>query len=167
MFTEADAKILCERTGQKVPPANSRLLTLQSQAEKQALHQVGDANELIDHIVGVNNMGLQTRPRNKYGVAAKADRTDAAGLVFDSKKEMLDWQGLELRQAAGEISELRYHVVYPLVVEGVTICTYEADAVYVEGGVTVVSDSKGFLTRVYRLKKRLMKAIYAIEIKEV
>jgi hypothetical protein len=39
--------------------------------------------------------------------------------------------------------------------------------VWVENGVRVVADAKGYATREYRLKRKLMKAVYGIEITEL
>jgi len=48
-----------------------------------------------------------------------------------------------------------------------TIGSYRADFTYVnEDGQPIVEDVKGFRTPVYRLKKKLMRALYGIEILE-
>lgn len=100
--------------------------------------------------------------RNKYG----AIKTEADGIVWASKKEAARYRELALRLKAGEISDLRWQVKYPLRVNGKLICTYVADWLYVENGVEVVEDSKGVRTPQYRIKAKLMKALYDIEIKE-
>lgn len=77
---------------------------------------------------------------------------------------------MKAMEAAGEISGLRRQVRIPLVVNGVRVATYVADAVYVRTGKRVVEDVKSPVTRrlpVYRLKKRLLSAIYGIDINEV
>jgi hypothetical protein len=122
--------------------------------------------------------------QGKYGVAPAAERTSRDGVVFDSKGELARWEELRLLERAGEVSELRRQVGYPLVVNGVNLGSYEADFVYVkmvplqwpEGlkvprdarllPTTIVEDFKGFRTPVYRLKAKLMLAIYGIQIHE-
>lgn len=112
--------------------------------------------------------------RHKYGVAAKADRTDRDGNVFDSKGEMVRWEELRLLQKAGRIRKLERQVRFPLEVKGVKVATYTADFTYEEKTTSVgawdwapvVEDFKGLRTQVYLMKKRLMKAIYGIEIRE-
>jgi hypothetical protein len=52
-------------------------------------------------------------------------------------------------------------------VQGKLICTYVADFKYLENGKEVVEDVKGFKTPVYKLKKKLVEAIYGIEIIEI
>jgi hypothetical protein len=52
-------------------------------------------------------------------------------------------------------------------VGGETICRYVADFVYVRDEKRIVEDVKGLKTAVYKLKKRLMKAVHKIEIQEV
>lgn len=96
--------------------------------------------------------------------------TDGAGAVHDSRKEYRRWCELELRERAGEIRSLRRQVPYALVVNGVLVCSYVADFVFVEGEATVLEDSKSPVTRklaAYRIKRKLVQAIYGYEIREV
>ena len=91
-------------------------------------------------------------------------------LKFDSKAEAARYLQLLSMEQAGEISELEHHVVYPLAVNGELICNYESDFRYRQNGAIIVEDVKGgnaTVTPVYRLKKKLMKAIHGIKIQEV
>lgn len=45
--------------------------------------------------------------------------------------------------------------------------TYVADFVYLQDGKTIVEDTKGFRTKEYELKKKMMRAFLGIEIKEI
>lgn len=45
--------------------------------------------------------------------------------------------------------------------------TYIADFVYTQDNKTIVEDVKGFRTKEYELKKKMMRALLGIEIKEV
>lgn len=95
---------------------------------------------------------------------------DSDGLSHDSKREYRRWCELQLRECAGEISQLRRQVVFDLIVNSVLVCRYVADAVYVENSVQVVEDTKSEPTRKkrdYRIKRKLMRAIHGIEIREV
>ena len=85
---------------------------------------------------------------------------------FDSKKEAARYQDLVLLEKAGQIASLKTQVKFALVVYSYPICNYISDFVYWEKGDEVVEDCKGIRTPVYRIKKKLMKAIYGIEIKE-
>ena len=85
---------------------------------------------------------------------------------FDSKKEFQRYQELVLLEKAGEIHALETQVGFPLRVNDVLIGNYIADFVYWENGEKVVEDCKGVKTPIYRIKCKLMKAIYGIEIKE-
>ena len=69
--------------------------------------------------------------------------------------------------AAGIISDLRLQVPYVITVNGLKICKYVADFVYIDKGYEVVEDVKGMKTPTYNLKKKLMKAVHGIEIQEV
>lgn len=104
--------------------------------------------------------------RSKYG----NEKTVVDGNRFDSKKEARVYGELKLRERAGEISELELQKKYPLEVNGQLICNYIADFVYQVNGVVVVVDVKSAITRknpVYRIKVKLMKAIYGIQIVEL
>jgi len=88
------------------------------------------------------------------------------GMLFDSLKELRRYQELELNQQAGIISNLRRQVSFNLDVNRQRVCIYKADFVYMENGKEVIEDAKGMRTDVYRLKKKLMKAVHGIEILE-
>lgn len=110
--------------------------------------------------------------RNKY----LAKRTQVDGIWFHSKGEANRWQQLTLLERAGEIRNLDRQVPYSLTVKGVEVGTYVADFTYDEAtersgklwtsSHRVVEDFKGVRTSEYRLKAKLMKAIYGIEIRE-
>lgn len=88
------------------------------------------------------------------------------GVTFDSMAEHRRYCQLKLLLSAGEIVRLEVHPRYPLVVNGVKVCTYEADFRYRDGTRTVVEDVKGVKTPAYIIKRKLMKAIYDIDILE-
>jgi hypothetical protein len=87
----------------------------------------------------------------------KNRKTTIDGRVFDSQRE-----------SAGEIEELDLQVRFALRVNRQEICCYIADFTYRNkiGRKLVVEDVKGMKTRDYIIKKKLMKAIHDIEIKE-
>lgn len=96
------------------------------------------------------------------------------GEVFDSQKEARRYEELALLQRAGQISDLKRQVRYELIpaqrIGGKVVekpCAYIADFVYTENGETVVEDTKGFRTRDYRIKKKLLLYVHGIRIKEV
>ena len=92
------------------------------------------------------------------------------GVSYASKKEARRAGELQLLQLAGEITDLVAQPVFPIVINGVKVCKYIADASYKRDGVLIVEDTKSEITRknpVYRLKNKLMKAVHGIDIKEV
>ena len=115
--------------------------------------------------------------RRKYGNR----RVERDGYVFDSAKEAEQYGLLRLREKAGEIARLRVHPHYSLVVDGLKIGIYTPDFDYLQltpDGrhlACVVEDVKPFdaktgkfrLTEGYRLRKKLMKALYGIDVREV
>jgi Protein of unknown function (DUF1064) len=92
------------------------------------------------------------------------------GQRFDSKKEKRRFDELILLQKAGRIQGLVRQPSFDLVVNGMKVARYIADHRYSENGNVVVEDCKSPATAknsTYRLKKKLMKALYGIEIQEV
>lgn len=89
------------------------------------------------------------------------------GYRFASKREANKYAELRLMERAGIITDLKLQVRYPLSMCGEVVTHYVADFVYQENGKTVVCDAKGFLTDTYKLKKKMMKAQYKVEILEV
>lgn len=133
------------------------------------------------------------KPVKKNAVAAVKKKskynnvkTIVDGIPFDSIKEANRYRELKLLKQKGEIARLELQPVYKLIINNVLICKYKADFRYLQrkepelyagnplsknktvyNSVSlVIEDVKGMKTPVYRLKKKLMKAIYNIEIKE-
>lgn len=106
---------------------------------------------------------------NKFN--AKKCRID--GFIFDSKKEAARYLQLKFLIKAGEISDLQIHPVFSLIVNGIQICKYIADFCYFDNkkGCLVYEDVKGYKKgaayAVFTLKKKLLNAIYGIEVMEV
>lgn len=107
--------------------------------------------------------------RNKY----HAKKVELDGMVFDSMKEAARWRELVLEQRAGVIKDLRRQVKYELIpphtgrIRNERACNYIADFVYAKDGYVVVEDAKGVRTEVYKIKRKLMRDRYNIEIREV
>jgi len=102
------------------------------------------------------------RKLNKY----KAVKTVVDGIKFDSKKEARRYGQLKLLVKAGKISELKLQPRFDLIVDGTKCGFYKADFEYIEEGRRIIEDVKGMLTPIYKLKKKLVKAIYGIDIFE-
>lgn len=104
--------------------------------------------------------------KNKYG----NKKVIIDDIEFDSTKESRRYLELRGRQMAGEISDLRFQREYELIVNGEHIASYLADFEYKENGELIVEDVKSKATRkipVYRIKMKLMMALYNIKIKEM
>ncbi len=103
---------------------------------------------------------------------------------FDSRKEARRWQELQLLQRAGKITDLQRQVEFELIPAqrepdaigprggkkpGKVIerrAVYIADFVYRKGGELIVEDCKGFRTKDYVLKRKLMLWVHGIRIFE-
>lgn len=136
----------------------------------EELIEVAKKNNL-PYVVSGTNIELDDEPhaappkpkrRSKYGNR----KTVVDGLTFDSEKEAKRWIVLKALERSGKIKNLIRQVPYGLSVDGEFICRYVADFRYELDGKAVVEDTKGFRTAIYKIKRKLMKAIYGIVIKE-
>lgn len=108
--------------------------------------------------------------KSKYG----STKCEVDGLKFDSKKEAAVYGVLKFAEAQGLISDLKLQVKFELNPGGTFSFKYIADFTYIENGKLVVEDVKPFdkkknefyLTPTYKKKKKLMKKVHGIEIKE-
>ena len=107
------------------------------------------------------------------------------GITFDSVKEYRRFCELSLLERAGQIADIQRQVKFVLIpaqYEPDTIgkrggvkrgkliereCAYIADFVYTQGGETIVEDTKGFKTKDYIIKRKLMLWVHGIRISEV
>lgn len=131
----------------------------------------------------MNRSYFRRSRKNKYN--AKSITYD--GMQFDSQKEVLRYKELTFLMSQDIISELKRQVKYLLIPPqrepgtygprggfrpGKLLeneCSYVADFVYKvnETGETVVEDTKGFKTKDYIIKRKLMLFVYGIKIKEI
>ena len=117
---------------------------------------------------------------DRLGISPKSSKyknkkTEYKGLTFDSIGERDHYIELELRQRAGEITDLKTQVsfeIQPAFTDSkgkrIRAITYKADFVYydLKDKRTHIEDYKGFKTKEYLLKKKLL-AYKGIEIEEV
>lgn len=95
------------------------------------------------------------------------------GLDFGSLKEAMHYTELVLRQKRGEIKNLQTQVKFELIpkIGKERACSYIADFVYEDkDGNKIVEDVKGskqMITDVFKIKRKLMKKIYDIDVKIV
>lgn len=95
------------------------------------------------------------------------------GITFDSIREASRYKELKHEESVGLITALQRQVKFELipahkgVVRNERACSYIADFVYVRDGQVVVEDSKGVRTEVYKIKRKLMRHLYGLEIREV
>lgn len=94
-------------------------------------------------------------------------KTVVDGITFDSVKEARRYGELKRLERAGEIRGLELQPRFPIIVNGIKVCEYRADFDYYNAaGNQIVEDVKGFKTPIYNLKKKLMRAVYGIDILE-
>lgn len=119
--------------------------------------------------------------RSKYG----SKKVTIDGVTYDSQKEYRRFRELSLLERAGKVTDLQRQVKFVLIpaqYEPDTIgarggvkrgkliereCSYVADFVYHENGKRIVEDTKGFKTKDYIIKRKLMLYVHGIRIEEV
>ena len=97
------------------------------------------------------------------------------GETYDSVKEYRRTKELELLEKSGVIKDLKRQVRFEIIPsqrgdDGKVVeraVTYVADFVYFEDGKLVVEDTKGFRTKDYIIKRKLMRYLLGINIREV
>ncbi len=102
--------------------------------------------------------------RNKYN----NKKTIYNGHKYDSKKEAEYAFRLDVLIKSKDVLDYSRQVRINLDVNGVKVCAYIVDfiVVYPDGREEYV-DVKGYKTDVYRIKKKLLKAIKGIDIVEI
>ena len=108
---------------------------------------------------------VASRKKNLYGNT----RVVIDGIKFQSKAEGARYERLRDLQNVGAIRDLVLQPRYPLVVNNIRVGTYVGDFLYYDAlnDQPVLEDVKGVRKEVYRLKKKLVAALYAIDITEV
>lgn len=119
--------------------------------------------------------------KNKYS----NKKVTIDGETFDSKREANRYCELKIFEKAGEIKNLerqkKFVLIPPQYEEYLDIkgkkkmkciereCSYVADFVYQDArtGELVVEDTKGFKTKDYIIKRKLMLSVYHIKIVEI
>lgn len=92
------------------------------------------------------------------------------GIEFDSRREFAYYLDFKKLQAAGEITHLEVHPTFVCGVNGMKVCTYEADFAFKDKGRKRVIDVKSPATArlpVFRLKKKLVRALYGVDVEVV
>ena len=105
-------------------------------------------------------MYLQRRSISKYN----AKSTIYNGIIYHSKKEAGRAQELDLLLKAKEIKKWERQIPIDLKVNGEHICKYYVDfKVTDKHGIIIWEEVKGFMTEVYRLKRKIFEATYLKE----
>jgi len=91
------------------------------------------------------------------------------GITFDSKWESERYLYLKSLEKAGRVKDLELQPRYNITVNDQKICAYVADFKYNKENADgiwehIVEDAKGVETPEFKLKKKLMKAVFDIDI---
>jgi hypothetical protein len=107
--------------------------------------------------------------RNKYN----AKKTVVGDIKFDSRKEANRWMELQLLERGGEISDLQRQVKVELMGQHRPLYTRTGrkmkltfDFAYIDNGVQVFEDAKGYPTRDYEVRVAVARAM-GLEVREV
>ena len=104
----------------------------------------------------------------------RARKTEIDGITFASAKEGRRYTELKMLERAGEIQDLALQVKHTLIPsqrdadgKAVRPVFYVSDFEYTQGGQKVVEDVKGYRTKEYKIKKKLLLYVEGITIREV
>lgn len=93
---------------------------------------------------------------------------------FQSVAEWEHWRHLCIHEKAGDIAGLRRQPQFPLIVNGVKVCTYVGDFYYRttkptgDGPCQVVDEVKGYETATWKMKRKLFEALHpAIQLRVI
>lgn len=121
----------------------------------------------------ISKRGMKAKVQNRPYSKLRSARVEVDGIKFQSKKEAARYGDLKLLEKLGQISGLALQVRLPIIVNEIKISEYRADFCYSDTeGKLVVEDCKGYqdtrspITRLYKLKKKLVEAQYGIQIIE-
>lgn len=103
--------------------------------------------------------------RSKY----KSSWVTIDGLRFQSAAEGERYKTLRDREHRGEISHLELQPVFDIrhPINDKLICKYQGDFRYRSPDGIIVEDVKGMKTRIYQMKKKMMRIFHDINITEV
>ncbi|MDX1158429.1 DUF1064 domain-containing protein [Sinorhizobium medicae] len=96
-------------------------------------------------------------------------KTTVDGVKFDSKREAEFYSSLKQLERAGQVYEVELQKPYALTVNGQLVCTYKADFAFYDAiqKRNRVVDIKGVATRDFNIKRKLMRAIYGIDVEVI
>lgn len=142
--------------------------------------------------VTANYSGMNKPAEKKQSTPVKkpskyrSQKTEVDGIVFDSKKEAAEWVKLKTLEKNGLIKDLKRQVPFKWDLYAVSLeyrhgpmeehahkvgrtRSYIADFQYtsVRTGEVCTLDAKGFRTKEYREKLKIVKALFGVDIVEV
>lgn len=109
--------------------------------------------------------GEKKTKQNKY----HNEKIEIDGIRYDSKREYLRHKQLLLKEKAGEIQNLRFHDKKDtIILQKTPLIKYEPDFCYEENGKLIIEDLKGYQTKEFKLKKKMIiSKIYSGELNAV
>ena len=117
----------------------------------------------MNHVYNIKDF-FNKKKKSKY-LAVRTMNVD--GTWSDSKKEA-KFDSFIQTHAKNVGATFQRKAVFPFVINGIKVCSYECDwlLTYPDGR-KEVWDAKGFRTPVYKIKKKMLLALYSLEIKEL
>jgi len=99
--------------------------------------------------------------KNKYN----AKKTIYKGITYDSKKEAMRAEELDVMLSIGKILDIQRQVPLKCIVNNLLVCKLVCDFVYtLPSGEVIHEDVKGMVLPVFKLKQKLVKALLGIEV---
>lgn len=122
---------------------------------------------MIERITAAEYRELAAKPKgNKF----HAKKTVVDGIRFDSKRESEVYSDLKILERDGEISGFKRQHEFKLIVNGDFVGKYTADFAFFDhrqDGKFRVWDVKGVQSREFRRARKLVKALYQIDVEVI
>ena len=97
----------------------------------------------------------------------RAVKTTIDGITFASKREARYYQIYSRLQELGQIKNLQLQTSIPFLINGKKMFTYKPDFEFDDDKGHHIIDVKGFETKEFKIKKKIIEAYYGIEIEVV
>lgn len=100
----------------------------------------------------------------KSGAKYHSETSQVNGVTYQSKFEAAYAQELDLRVRAREIVSWERQIKCEIVIDGIKICTYWVDfLVHYPNGDKELVETKGFETDLWKIKRKLLEAVWLKE----
>ena len=124
---------------------------------------------ISDRMSAAEFLAIQKADQSETPSKYRHKKTTVDGIKFDIKREAQFYSSLKQLERAGQVYEVELQRPYALTVNGQLVCTYRADFAFYNAiqKRNRVVDVKGVATKDFNIKRKLMRAIYGIDVEVI